>query len=41
VSLPIALELASSAQALSQHTHDQHEAVMAFLEKRPPKFENR
>lgn len=41
VSLPIALELASSAQALVQHTHDQHEAVSAFLEKRPPKFEDR
>lgn len=41
VSLPIALELASSAQALAQHTHDQHEAVMAFLEKRPPRFEQR
>jgi enoyl-CoA hydratase/carnithine racemase len=41
VSLPIALELASSAQALAQHTHDQHEAVLAFLEKRAPKFENR
>lgn len=41
VSLPIALELASSAQALAQHTHDQNEAVVAFLEKRAPKFENR
>ena len=41
VALPLALELASSAQALAQHTHDQHEAVMAFLEKRAPKFENR
>jgi enoyl-CoA hydratase/carnithine racemase len=41
VALPVALELASSAQALAQHTHDQHEAVMAFLEKRAPKFENR
>ena len=41
VSLPIALELASSSQALIQHTHDQHEAVSAFLEKRPPKFEDR
>lgn len=41
VSLPIALELASSAQALAQHTHDQHEAVIAFLEKRPPSFQNR
>lgn len=41
VSLPIALELASSAQALVQHTHDQHEAVSAFLDKRPPRFEDR
>lgn len=41
VSLPIALELASSAQALVQHTHDQYEAVSAFLEKRPPQFEDR
>lgn len=41
VSLPIALELASSAQALVQHTHDQHEAVLAFTEKRKPKFEQR
>ena len=41
VSLPIALEMASSAQALVQHTHDQHEAVVAFVEKRKPKFERR
>ncbi len=41
VSLPIALELASSAQALVQHTHDQYEAVSAFLDKRPPQFEDR
>lgn len=41
VSLPIALELASSSQALVQHTQDQHEAVSAFLEKRSPKFEDR
>ena len=41
VSLPIALELASSSQALVQHTHDQYEAVSAFLEKRTPKFEDR
>lgn len=41
VSLPIALELASSSQALVQHTHDQHEAVSAFLDKRAPKFEDR
>jgi enoyl-CoA hydratase/carnithine racemase len=41
VDLPVALELASSAQALAQHTQDQHEAVLAFLEKRAPKFEGR
>jgi enoyl-CoA hydratase/carnithine racemase len=41
VPLPVALDLASSAQALAQHTHDQHEAVTAFLEKRDPKFEHR
>lgn len=41
VPLPIALEMASSMQALAQHTHDQHEAVVAFLEKREPRFENR
>ena len=41
VSLPIALELASSSQALVQHTHDQYEAVSAFIEKREPKFEDR
>jgi enoyl-CoA hydratase/carnithine racemase len=41
VPLPIALEMASSSQALVQHTHDQHESVVAFLEKRKPRFENR
>jgi len=41
VSLPIALEMASSMQALAQHTRDQHEAVLAFTEKRKPKFERR
>lgn len=41
VELPVALELASSLQALVQHTHDQHEAVVAFTERRKPKFEGR
>jgi len=41
VSLPIALELASNMQALVQHTKDQHEAVLAFTERRKPKFEGR
>ena len=40
-SLPRALELASALQAIAQHTHDQHEAVLAFTEKRAPKFEGR
>ncbi len=40
-SLPVALELASSMQALVQHTKDQHEAVVAFTERRKPKFEGR
>ena len=41
VSLPIALEMASAMQALAQHTEDQHEAVLAFMDKRKPKFERR
>ncbi len=41
ISLPIALEMASAMQALAQHTKDQHEAVVAFMEKRKPKFEGR
>ena len=41
VSLPMALEMASSMQALAQHTEDQHEAVVAFMEKRKPKFNRR
>jgi enoyl-CoA hydratase/carnithine racemase len=41
ISLPIALEMASSMQALAQHTKDQHEAVLAFTEKRKPRFEGR
>ena len=41
VSLATALEMASSMQALAQHTRDQHEAVLAFSEKRAPKFEGR
>ncbi len=41
VSLAMALEMASSMQALAQHTKDQHEAVLAFMEKRKPKFERR
>ena len=40
-SLATALEMASAMQALAQHTKDQHEAVLAFSEKRTPKFEGR
>jgi len=41
VSLPVALEMAASMQALAQNTRDHHEAVLAFNEKRKPKFEGR
>jgi hypothetical protein len=41
VPLPIALEMASSAQALAHHTHDQDEAGVAFTENRAPRFEGR
>ena len=38
MSLSAGLEMAAGMQAQVQHTHDQHEAVVAFLEKRKPKF---
>ncbi|MEZ5851718.1 MAG: crotonase/enoyl-CoA hydratase family protein [Hyphomicrobiaceae bacterium] len=38
VSLPIALEMASSMQAMAQSTADQKEAVAALLEKRKPTY---
>jgi enoyl-CoA hydratase/carnithine racemase len=41
IGLAAALEMAASMQALAQHTGDQHEAVLAFTEKRKPKFEGR
>lgn len=41
VSLPVALDMAASSQALVQTTHDHKEAVQAFAEKRKPKFEGR
>lgn len=41
VSLPIALEMASSMQALAQSTSDQKEAVAALLEKRKANYEGR
>lgn len=40
VSLPISLGMASSMQALAQHTQDRHEALAAFMEKRAPVFQN-
>lgn len=36
-----ALELAASLQGIVQHTADQHEAVAAVIEKRPPVFTGR
>lgn len=41
VSLPIALDMAAASQALVQTTHDHKEAILAFAEKRKPKFEGR
>lgn len=35
------LELSAAYQALAHHTRDHEEAVEAFLEKRPPAFEDR
>jgi len=35
------LELAAAYQAAAHHTHDHHEAVAAFLAKRPPEFADR
>ncbi len=32
------LELSAAYQALAHHTHDHHEAVSAFLEKRTPEL---
>ena len=39
--LRTALDLISSHMAVVQGTHDSQEAMAAFREKRPPKFENR
>ena len=39
--LPTALDMAASSQALAQSTYDHKEAVLAFNEKRKPKFEGR
>ena len=41
VSLPVALEMASSMQALVQSTEDQQEAVAAMLDKRRPKYKGK
>lgn len=35
------LQLSAAFQALSHHTDDHHEAVAAFTERRPARFENR
>lgn len=35
------LELSAAFQALAHHTEDHHEAVAAFLEKRPPSYHDR
>lgn len=35
------LEMSAAYQALAHHTHDHHEAIAAFLEKRPAEFKNR
>ena len=38
IGLPASLEMAAGMQALVQHTGDQHEAVLALFDKRPPRF---
>jgi enoyl-CoA hydratase/carnithine racemase len=38
-SLDTVLELSAAFQAISQKTADHSEAVNAFLEKRPPRFQ--
>jgi enoyl-CoA hydratase/carnithine racemase len=37
-SLESLLEMSAAYQAIAHHTADHHEAVRAFIEKRPPKF---
>ncbi len=39
--LPTLLELAAAYQAAAHYTEDHHEAIAAFLGKRPPEFKNR
>ncbi|TZG24651.1 crotonase/enoyl-CoA hydratase family protein [Sphingomonas montanisoli] len=41
LSLKAVLELSAAYQALAHHTRDHVEAVDAFLERRPPRFEDR
>jgi enoyl-CoA hydratase/carnithine racemase len=41
MSLAASLEMAAGMQALAQHTQDQHEAVLAFFDKRKPTFVGR
>jgi enoyl-CoA hydratase len=36
-----AIDLENRQQILASHTDDAREAMMAFVEKRPPRFENR
>ena len=38
VSLATSLEIAAASQALAHFTQDDDEAVLAFIDKRPPKF---
>lgn len=39
--LQAAIDLENRQQILASHTDDAREAMMAFVEKRPPRFENR
>jgi len=41
VSLATSLEIAAAYQALAHYTQDHDEAVLAFIDKRPPKFTGR
>ncbi|MCP1471755.1 enoyl-CoA hydratase/carnithine racemase [Sphingobium sp. OAS761] len=41
MSLPTLLEMAAAYQAAAHHTEDHHEAIAAFLGKRPPEFKDK